>query len=214
MVYVLPDIKGALEFRMTRKRKRELDHQEQLLWETVTRSVTPLVVRKPASVDLAPLVQPKGQSPIEAKLEGRRSKPVVADPRKTPAPLAPVLPPIVTMIRRERRAVVRGVSQIDAKLDLHGLRQDEAQRVLRAFLLRSAALGYRTVLVVTGKGAPPGDDSHYWRPGVNARGVLRRLAPILLESVELRDIILGYEAADQRHGGAGALYVRLRRKQG
>lgn len=201
---------------MTRKRKRELNFQEQALWETVTRSVKPLVVRKPlASPPVAasaiadkptPLTQPKAK-PNKAGQPAGKSQQI-----KPAIELAPVLPPMVTMIRRERRAVVRGVSHLDAKLDLHGMRQDEAQRHLRSFLLRSAAAGCRTVLVVTGKGAPVGDEA-LWRPGEHSRGVLRRLAPLLLESAELRDIVLGYEPADKRHGGSGALYVRLRRRQ-
>lgn len=200
---------------MTRKRKRELNSHEQALWETVTRSVKPLAARKPLpslTVATNPTEDtPPPVRPSRAQLK-KAGKAVGQGQQIRSAPeLAPVLPPMVTMIRRERRAVVRGVSHLDAKLDLHGMRQDEAQRHLRSFLLRSAAAGCRTVLVVTGKGAPVGDEA-LWRLGEHSRGVLRRLAPLLLESAELRDIVLGYEAADKRHGGSGALYVRLRRR--
>lgn len=199
---------------MTRKRKRELNQQEQILWETVTRSIKPLVNR-------TKLDSEGGVRPPAKDCPGAPAPPsvAVAAPRKETGKaggklavyVAPVLPPMVTMIRRERRAVVRGISGIDAKLDLHGLRQDEAQRDLRAFIIRSAAAGCRTVLVVTGKGAPVSTEG-LWRPGEHSRGVLRRLTPLLLESGELRDVVLGYESADKRHGGAGALYVRLRRR--
>ncbi|MGV2979528.1 Smr/MutS family protein [Camelimonas sp. ID_303_24] len=199
---------------MTRKRSRELDRQERLLWETVARTVTPL----PGRTQLVAPVDPPPADQIDSsssqsqettsgparKTRGRRDSPA--------GKLAQTLPPMVVMARKERRAVVRGVAQIDAKLDLHGVRQDEAQHILRAFLLRSAAAGCRTVLVVTGKGAPARDDAPLWHGDRSERGVLRRLAPFILESTELRDIVLGYEAADQRHGGLGALYVRLRRR--
>jgi DNA-nicking Smr family endonuclease len=59
--------------------------------------------------------------------------------------------------------------------------------------------------VVTGKGGPA--------PALfgEERGVLRRMVPHWLRLSELRPLVLGFEEAEQRHGGAGALYVRLRR---
>jgi DNA-nicking Smr family endonuclease len=41
--------------------------------------------------------------------------------------------------------------------------------------------------------------------------VLRRSVPQWLEDPEFRAIVLGYSAAGVRHGGEGALYIRLRR---
>ncbi len=200
---------------MTRKRSRELDRQERLLWETVARTVTPLPGRPPPSLSADPqpveqIVSPPSQVQETASQPARKAR-SLRD--LSVGPLAPAaLPPMVAMARKERRAVVRGAVQIDAKLDLHGVRQDAAQHILRTFLLRSAAAGCRTVLVVTGKGAPARDDAPLWHGDRSERGVLRRLAPFILESTELRDIVLGYEVADQRHGGLGALYVRLRRR--
>jgi DNA-nicking Smr family endonuclease len=43
------------------------------------------------------------------------------------------------------------------------------------------------------------------------RGILRRSVPQWLEEPELRGIVLGWTAAGPRHGGGGALYVRLRK---
>ena len=43
------------------------------------------------------------------------------------------------------------------------------------------------------------------------RGVLRRLVPHWLRLPDLRPLVLGFEEAGAAHGGAGALYVRLRR---
>lgn len=204
---------------MTRKRKRELDRQERLLWETVTRSVAPLRGREKALSHNDTLAAPEtmlssAPGPTSVAQKAGATPKLAGRSAKISPPAMPVLPPIVTMIRKERRAVVRGVAQIDAKLDLHGCRQDEAHRTLRAFLIRAAASGYRTVLIVTGKGASENERPNLAWTGESGRGVLRRLAPMLLESTELRDIVLGYEQADQRHGGAGALYVRLRRRSG
>jgi DNA-nicking Smr family endonuclease len=37
------------------------------------------------------------------------------------------------------------------------------------------------------------------------------MVPHWLRLAELRPLVLGFEEAEQRHGGSGALYVRLRR---
>jgi DNA-nicking Smr family endonuclease len=61
------------------------------------------------------------------------------------------------------------------------------------------------VLVITGKGtvAPRGME----------RGVLKREVPLWLGSAEFRPLVIGFEEAASRHGGSGALYVRVRRKR-
>ena len=56
------------------------------------------------------------------------------------------------------------------------------------------------MIVVTGKGR-----ASSW---MDEPGVLRRLAPHWLRAPDLRAVVLGFEEA-ARHGGAGALYVRL-----
>ena len=42
--------------------------------------------------------------------------------------------------------------------------------------------------------------------------MLRRSVPHWLRAPELRTVVLGFEEAARHHGGAGALYVRLRRR--
>ena len=126
-----------------------------------------------------------------------------APPAFVPAPAPPGLE------RRERQRLSRGVLAIEGRIDLHGLYQAEAHAALVGFLLRARAAGQARVLVVTGKGGKDG------RRGADAdaeRGVLRRSVPHWLRGAELRPIVLGFEEAARHHGGAGALYVRLRRR--
>ena len=63
---------------------------------------------------------------------------------------------------------------------------------------------------MTGKGGESlgGQD----RGGFAERGVLRRSVPHWLRGPELRGLVIGFEEAARHHGGAGALYVRLRRR--
>jgi DNA-nicking Smr family endonuclease len=106
---------------------------------------------------------------------------------------------------------------IDDVLDLHGLRQDAAHARLRAFLVSSQAMGHRMVLVITGKGGAarplPSEPRSYAAGGADSatRGVLRRSVPLWLDEPEFRAVVVGYAAAGVRHGGDGALYVRLRK---
>ena len=99
----------------------------------------------------------------------------------------------------------RGTEPIDARIDLHGMTQADAHAALTHFLRRAQRDGARVVLVITGKGARPGIDPYA------ERGVLKRQVPHWLESAELRAFVVGFENAGIGHGGAGALYVRVRR---
>ena len=69
------------------------------------------------------------------------------------------------------------------------------------FLRNAQTRDARLVLVITGKGGR----------GDSERGVLRRQVPHWLGLPELRTYVVGYEDAGVRHGGEGALYVRVRR---
>jgi DNA-nicking Smr family endonuclease len=90
---------------------------------------------------------------------------------------------------------------VDRRLDLHGMTQDEAHGALLDAITDAAGAGERCLLVVTGRGQPG-----------TSRGVLRRMVPLWLES--RRDVVLEWAEAQPRHGGAGALYVLLRRRRG
>ena len=92
-------------------------------------------------------------------------------------------------------------------MDLHGLRQDQAHGVLRQFLFTAQARGAKLVIVITGKGGRSSDLAS-WH---SETGVLRRSVPQWLRAPELRGVVIGFEEASQHHGGAGALYVRIRR---
>ena len=112
-------------------------------------------------------------------------------------------------------------SAIQGVLDLHGMRQDAAHSRLRGFLMSCQAMGHRMVLVITGKGASGERSADRFNggyatglPGATQRGVLRRCVPLWLDEPELRAIVVSYAAAGARHGGDGALYVRLRKARG
>jgi len=98
-----------------------------------------------------------------------------------------------------RTRVARGKEVIDARIDLHGLTQAQAHSALLQFLRNAQARDARLLLVITGKGRG------------SEPGVLRRQVPQWLGLPEFRPLVVGFEDAHIAHGGAGALYVRVRR---
>lgn len=202
------------------RRSRGLTGDEARLWSAVARLITPLQGRAVQAKPVAPTPIPPPR-PVSApapppkappKPPGKRitlkpapPPPAVSAPvLKPPAPLAPGLE------RRTRLALRRGALQVDARIDLHGMYQAEAHGALVGFLRRAQATGHTLVLVVTGKGGESfggGFDDAF-----SERGVLRRSVPHWLRSPELRSIVLDFEEASRHHGGAGALYVRVKRR--
>jgi DNA-nicking Smr family endonuclease len=120
---------------------------------------------------------------------------------------ASALAPLSPLERRLRQRLSRGRADVDAVMDLHGLRQDQAHGALRQFLFTAQARGAKLVIVITGKGGRSSDLAS-WH---SETGVLRRSVPQWLRAPELRGVVIGFEEASQHHGGAGALYVRIRR---
>ena len=185
-------------------RRRQLSDEEEALWAGFTRSIKPLKPAKPgAKTSLkSSAIPPVASTPTPSPTW---SHPVA--PRETrPAPS----PPLAPLGRRRKQRVARGREPIDARLDLHGMTQQEAHAALLRFLHRAQASGVKTALVVTGKGlrkssSSDGRDADY-KPGV-----LKRQVPMWLALPEFRLLIVGFDDAHVGHGGEGALYVRLRR---
>lgn len=169
---------------------RRLTHAEAELWTMVTANVRPFRPRP------APPAEPAPQSVVEP---APQQPPSPVAHRDRPPSLRPPAPP-ADIDRRTRVKIKRGRLEVDAKLDLHGMRQDEAQRALLAFLRRAQADGARMAIVVTGKGLSREEG-----------GVLRRAVPLWLQAPGLRDVVVGFGEAARHHGGEGALYVQIRR---
>jgi DNA-nicking Smr family endonuclease len=180
-------------------RKRVLSEEERALWEGVARQTKPLRAKsRPARIHGVEL--PSSAPPIKPAGPPR---PIV--PANAPKPARPKMPPLAPLGRRERSKLSRGRSEIDARLDLHGMTQLHAHHALLGFLQRAHHDGLTFVLVITGKGTMSG--------GEFERGVLRRQVPHWLSQPEFRALVIGFEEAHIGHGGSGALYVRIRRRR-
>jgi DNA-nicking Smr family endonuclease len=174
--------------------------EDEALWRAVTASVQPLGgVKRPGPAKRRKKIEAAG---TEASKPGKRT---------ARAPV--VLPPPVTMKskahpelthgaapgvdRRTAMKLHRGQMPIQGRLDLHGRTQDDAYRALTSFIDGARDAGRRSVLVITGKG----------------QGVLKNAVPRWLNQPPLRAHVLSFGYAQQKDGGAGALYVLLRKSQ-
>ncbi len=187
------------------RRRRALDSEERELWETVTKQIKPLRRRPKAEKPEKAESGAQGEEvAVTKEVAVRPLRPAASSKQTTVAPRPKNSPPpLAPLGRRERSHLARGRKEIEARLDLHGMTQARAHRALIAFLSRASEDGLTFVLVITGKGRSGALDSE--------RGVLRRQVPEWLGLPEFRSLVVGFEEASIGHGGAGALYVRLRR---
>ena len=154
-----------------------------MLWREAMRSVTPLH-RRSAAVSAASVAMP----------------PAAAKEKHVGQVRPSALDHFAGIDRDNAERLKRGLHRIEARLDLHGKTEAEAHHALAAFIHSSAEAGRRCVLIITGRGLGP-----------TGPGVLKRAVPRWLEGVELRRKILAIAPAQPRDGGAGALYLLLRR---
>jgi DNA-nicking Smr family endonuclease len=140
---------------------------------------------------------PSSPKPKDATAPARRKS--GAELRRPEPALAPG--DVIGVDRRLAERLKRGRLPIQSSLDLHGLTQAEAHAAVEGFIARAADRGLRTVLIVTGKGRRDGG------------GILKTALPRWLNEASLRGHVLALAEARPEHGGAGALYVLLRRRR-
>jgi DNA-nicking Smr family endonuclease len=200
-------------------RRRSLRPDEEELWQSVARSVTP----RPGMMVLRPIDTPAHAQPLRED----------AGPKPEPKPLSPfrlgekvgggrvagheVMPPLsdwlaaapLQMDAKTHGKMTRGKLAPEARLDLHGMTLSEAHPELIRFILSSQDQGLRLVLVITGKGSRSAPDHG---PIPQRQGALRHQVPHWLRQVPLGPVVLQVSESHLRHGGSGAYYVYLRKR--
>jgi DNA-nicking Smr family endonuclease len=99
------------------------------------------------------------------------------------------------------RRLRKGEMAIQAHLDLHGLLKDQAKAELEEFLIHSRHDGKRCVLVVHGRGLHSKDNVP----------VLKEALRRWMNTARFARHVLAFATARSHDGGAGAVYVLLRR---
>lgn len=104
------------------------------------------------------------------------------------------------------KRIAKGDLHPDVSIDLHGETLATAHIRLNRGLEAAIRHGHRVILLVTGKPAP---DNPRLPP--TSRGVIRASIGDWLAASPSSDRIAAVRNAHPRHGGAGALYIVLRR---
>lgn len=191
---------------------RQMTEEEEQLWSRVTASVNAIgkkahrlqASRKESSLTHDALRQSEPRVTEPDALERATSQ-----RRHVISSLASSTKTGGSFDRRTARQLASGRLQIEAVLDLHGMRQREAHVALKVFLVQAQGRGFRHVKVITGKGVSRGVEVPLDRD--RERGVLRRMVPHWLDEPNIRGLVVGYSLAGRGHGGEGALYVQLRK---
>jgi DNA-nicking Smr family endonuclease len=180
---------------------RRLSPEEAALWARVVESVRPLRPQPPPALAAAPAAPQEVAAPPAAPARSRARA-----ARPAPPPLAPPAPaPGTTLDGTWDRRLGRGLVSPDYTLDLHGHNLATAYDLLDSRLEFAVASGSRLLLLVTGK--PPGPE----RPV--KRGAIRAAVGDWLAASRHARHIAAVRNAHPRHGGAGALYIVLRRRR-
>lgn len=168
---------------------RRLSPEEAALWRRVVESVTPLHGALPEAA-AAPVPEAKPVAKVAAR-------PKAVTPAKTAVPGT-------TLDGSWDRRLAKGLVQPDRSLDLHGHNLATAYELLDRKLGEAVAAGARVLLLITGK--PPTKE----RAG---RGAIRAAVGDWLAASPYAGDIAAVRSASPRHGGAGALYIVLRRRR-
>jgi DNA-nicking Smr family endonuclease len=168
---------------------RRLNTEEQRLWARVVASVRPLEGVTPPPL---PEPAPKEETPAPPKLALVKTAPL----RKQPG---------TTLDGTWDRRLARGAVAPDLSVDLHGHNLATAWHLLDRRLEQAIATEARLLLLITGK--PPGPE----RPV--KRGAIRAAVGDWLAASRHAGAIAAVRTAHPRHGGAGALYIVLRRRR-
>jgi len=182
------------------------DDDDAALWEKVVETAAPLKRGRNAA---APPKPAKTAAPV-AKAKLPRSLPVTT-PAPKPVPKPSHVPRAAPLDRQTSRQLDKGRLEVEARLDLHGMRQRDAHAQLRRFLKTAQARGLKHVLVITGKGVEQEASRSFYEE--DERGVLRNAVPHWLAEPEFAALVVSFSPAPRRLGGDGALYVRVRRRR-
>lgn len=179
-----------------------LDAEGLALWRKVTATVRPIDARRAATT--GPVPEP-GQADPPTTPPGKRRQVPAGPSTAQPAQQRSATPPDVNGLDAGwDKRLRRGLVGPDRMVDLHGHTLTTAHAALDAAIAGAVAADARLLLVVTGR--PP-------RPGSPGRGLIRAAIPDWLAASGWASRIAAVRNAHPRHGGAGAIYLVLRRRR-
>ena len=173
--------------------KNDPSDEDKHLFRKMMRSVTPLNEK------------PNNKSRSEAKFKPKQNQPLPLPPELTylsdqyyeQVHSDTVLTYCCSTFSANRfRELKNGAIFWENRLDLHGLRIDEARDTLCHFIYQQIQYKHRCALIIHGKG------------GRHREPLLKNLVNHWLKQIPQ---VLAFHSAINKHGGTGALYVFLKR---
>ena len=188
--------------------RRRLSRDEAQIWARVAQTVKPFEGKvSPPLAEAAARGTVGGGSPPKAPLRPAFGGPPLpkGEPLKTAKPR-----PLDShgLDAGWDKKLARGMIGPDYTLDLHGHSLEAAYTRLDHGLSQALALGARVVLVITGRPRPAEAADRATR-----RGAIRAKLLDWLAAGPYGSSIAAVRGAHRRHGGAGAVYVILRRRK-
>lgn len=134
----------------------------------------------------------------------------VVSPTKTinNKPISPIISPIKNIPKAVNlqtfmevpiyKKLITQKIELERSIDLHGYTLEQSYNTLLNFLYKAYEYKIRYVLIITGK-------------GIKNKNSLQINVPKWLKSGDLAKYVNAVERASEKHGGAGALYVRIRK---
>lgn len=187
---------------------RRLDPDEAALWKKVAATVKPLPrTLSPIAPQTPPTVRPPAPQPRRAAVPAAAVRP--------PSPLPPPrrAHSQATLDGHWDRRLRKGLVRPDMSIDLHGHSLASAQALLDTAIGRALLRGSRVLLVVAGRLRPGADRMPVMHGDPRPRGAIRASLADWLAVSPYADQIVALRPAHVSHGGAGAVYVILRRSR-
>ncbi len=179
---------------------RPLSNEEKALWQRLVATVDPLDKRRKP----APIATPIPKTASIAAKATPRARPNPPSTPRTPPP-EPITPG--NLDGHWDRRMAKGRVEPDVTIDLHGANLDRAYARLDSALELAIASGHRAILLIAGR--PRGHD----RSSGTGRGAIRAALDDWLAASRHAAHIAAVRPAHPRHGGAGALYIILKRRR-
>ena len=99
---------------------------------------------------------------------------------------------------KDLKKLKSGKFTIQSKLDLHGFKLMDAEKMFYDFIHRNFEQSNRNLLIITGKGH-------------QGKGKIKKDIHMWINKSSLLRLIIFYSYASPKDGGEGALYIRLRK---
>jgi DNA-nicking Smr family endonuclease len=187
--------------------RRRLSAEEAAIWAKVASTVTPIKGRRAGAPRAVADETAEIKTPPAITLPKAKGR--IPPPRASEPPPSPPVRPLdhSGLDGTWERKLARGILQPDFTLDLHGATLDAAYMRLDHGLTQALAQGARVVLLITGRPRP--SDGQAGRG--ERRGAIRAKFLDWLSAGSHSSRIAAIRPAHPRHGGAGAVYIVLRR---